>query len=226
MLLSISFLLVFPVSGKVFRLFGGAGEDAFQDGTLPWDTAYRTEMSVNGRPAVVTVYSARYSEPVVNQLKKRFEQLGATVQLVQSGDGATGRAAWPDRTAGFMVVKPPQEPVQQIFIYEPTGKQERAAEMPVPDFNRAKVRNTITDDDTGTYLATLQTSASCTEVHSFYASALQAEGWEMVAPALVKNGRISGMAVYQKKQKICYVQAVDRVGGLNLITLLVKGGAL
>ena len=98
--------------------------------------------------------------------------------------------------------------------------------MPVPEFNRAKVRNTITDDETGTYSATLETSASCTEVHSFYAGALQAEGWEMVAPALVKDGRISGMAVYQKKRKICYVQAVDRVGGLNLITLLVKGGAL
>lgn len=225
-LLSVSLLLVFPVSGKVFRLFGGGGEDAFQNGSLPWDTAYQTEMTVNGRPAVVSVYSARHSEPAVNQLKSRFEQLGATVQLARSDGGASGRAVWPDRSVGFLVVKPPKEPAQQIFIYEPTGRQERAAKMPVPEFNRAKVRNTITDDETGTYLATLQTAASCTEVHSFYAGALQAEGWEIVAPALIKDGRVSGMAVYQKKRKICYVQAVDRVGGLNLITLLVKGGAL
>lgn len=225
-LLSISALVVFPVSGKVFRLFGSGGEDAFQNGSLPWDTAYKTEMTVNGRPATVNVYSARHSEPVVKQLKSRFEQLGATVQVARNENGASGRAVWADRTVGFLVVKPPTEPVQQIFIYEPTGQQGRAAAMPVPEFSRAKVRSTITDDETGTYTATLQTAASCTEVHTFYAGALQAEGWEMVAPALVKDGRISGMAVYQKKRKICYVQAVDRVGGLNLITLLVKGGAL
>lgn len=226
LLLSAAFFMTFPVSGKVYRLFGGGGEDGFQNGSLPWDTAYKTEMTVNGRPAVVSVYSARHSEPVINQLKDRFEQLGATVQLARSGDGASGRAVWPDRSVGFLVVKPPKEPVQQIFIYEPTGKQGRAANMPVPEFSRAKVRNTITDDDTGTYMATLQTTASCTEVHTFYAGALQADGWEIVAPALIKDGRVSGMAVYQKKQKVCYVQAVDRVGGLNLITLLVKGGTL
>jgi hypothetical protein len=226
LLASASMLLAVPASGKVFRLFGGGTQDAFQNGSLPWDTAYVTTMSVNGRPANVKVYSARYSEPVVEQLKSRFEQLGAKVQMGSTSEGTTGRAVWPDHTIGFLVLKPPLEPTQQILIYEPVGKQERPAKLPVPEFNRATIRSTVTDDETGTFLATLNTSASCTEVHSFYAGALQAEGWKLVAPALVKNGRISGMAVYEKKSKVCYVQAVDRIDGPNMITLLVKGGTL
>jgi len=215
-----------PLSAKVFRLFGAGGQDAFQNGSLPWDAAYKTEMTVNGRPAVVKIYSARQTEPVINQLKTRFEELGATVQVARSPDGATGRAVWPDRTVGFLVMKPPKEPVQQIFIYEPTGKQGRPAELPVPDYNRATVRTTISDDVTGTYMATLETSASATEAHTFYAGAMPATGWEMVAPALVKNGRISGMAVYQKKSKICYIQVADRINSASTITLLVKDGTL
>jgi hypothetical protein len=219
--------ITFPVSGKVFRLFGGGeGNDSFLNGSLPWDYAYETQMTVSGRPATMRVYSARFSEPVVQQLKSRFEQLGATVEINPSEMGATGRAIFPDQTISFLILKPPQEPTQQIFIYEPTGEQQRAEKMPVPDFNRATIRSVITDDETGTYLATLDTSASSTEAHSFYGKALQAEGWKMVAPGLIKNGRISGMAVYEKNSKVCYVQAVDRVDGPNMITLLVKGGTL
>ena len=226
MLLIATCLLTIPASGKVFRLFGSGAEDGFQNGSLPWDTAYKTEMSVNGRPATVKVYSARHSEPVVNQLKHRFEQLGAKVQVSRSTEGATGRAVWPDRVVSFIVMKPPQQPVQQIVIYEPTGKQKRPARLPLPDYSRATVRSTITDDETGTYLATLETSASCTEAHVFYAEALQGEGWKLVAPALIREGTVRGMAVYEKKSKICYVQSVDQVGKPNTITLLVKGGAL
>lgn len=223
-----SLMLVVPASGKVFRLFGGGTgvQDRFHNGSLPWDKAYVTQMSVNGRPATVRVYAARHSEPVVGQLKARFEQLGAKVQVSRTENGATGRAIFPDQTVGFLVLKPPQEPLQQIFVYEPTGRKVSPAKMPVPEYSRATVRSVITDNDTGTYLATLETASSCTEAHAFYAEAMQGAGWKIVAPALVKNGRISGMAVYEKKSKVCYVQAVDRMDGSNTITLLVKGGTL
>lgn len=222
-------LLVFPVSGKVFRLFGlggGAGEDPFHNGSLPWDKAYVTKMTVNGRPAVMRVYSARFSEPAVNQLKTRFEELGAKVDLTRSENGAAGRAVFPDQTMGFLVLQPPQEPIQQIFVYEPTGEEGKAARMPIPEYSRAAVRTTISDDKTGTYLATLVTASSATETHVFYADALRADGWKMVAPARIGDGTVSGMAVFEKKSKVCYVQAVDRADGLNVITLLVKGGTL
>lgn len=227
-LLVLSLTLVFPVSGKVFRLFGGGdgGADTFHNGSLPWSKVYVTQMTVNGRPAKMRIYSARYSEPVVDQLKTRFEELGARVQVSRSEQGANGRAVFTDHALGFMVLKPPEEPTQQIFIYEPTGEAGKAAKPPIPEYNRATVRTTISDDETGTYLATLDTTSSATESHAFYAKALQAQGWTIVAPALVKNGTLSGMAVYEKKSKVCYVQTTDRTDGANMITLLVKGGTL
>jgi hypothetical protein len=223
-----AYLSVLPsASAKVFRLFNGGAHDAFQNGSLPWDSAYQTKMTVNGRSAIVKIYAARFSEPVVEQLKRRFEDLGAKVMIARSEQGATGTARWPDRSAGFIVISPAGEPLQQIVVYEPESEKKGSpAKLPIPDFHRATVRTTISDDKTGTFFGTLETSASATETHAFYARALQAEGWKMVAPAMVSDGTISGMAVYQKKKKICYVQAVDRMGGSNTITLLVKGGAL
>jgi hypothetical protein len=219
--------IILPASGKVFRLFGGSDGDAFQNGSLPWDSAYRTQMTVNGRKATVKIYAARYTEPVEEQLKRRFEDLGAQVLMARSESGATGTAKWPDRSVGFIVMSPPGEPLQQIVIYEPEpGTKGVPGRLPVPAYPQGKVVNVISDDDTGTLYATLESSASATDAHSFYARELPAQGWSMVAPAMVRHGTISGMAVYQKKKKICYVQATDRVGGLNMITLLVKGGAL
>lgn len=226
LLLMTFLMLILPATGKVYRLFGGGG-DAFHNGSLPWETAYVTKMTVNGRPATVKVYSARFSEPVVNQLKARFEEMGAEVQVSRSaGGGAAGRAVFPDQNVGFLVLRPPQEPVQQIIIYEPTGKQGNPAKMPIPKYSRATVRTVISDDDTGTYLATLDTASSATETHSFYAKAMQGDGWRLVSPALIKNGTVTGMAVYEKKSKVCYIQATEQIGGSNSITLLVKGGAL
>ncbi len=225
-LLSVVLALSLPAFGRVFRLFGGGGEDGFHNGTLPWDKAYVTQMTVNGRPATVRIYSARFSEPAVNQLKTRFEELGARVEMTRTEEGAAGRAVFPDRALGFLVLRPPKEPTQQIFVYEPTGAPGRPAKPPVPEYPRATVRTTVTDEDTGTFLATFDTASSATETHVFYAEAMTAAGWKMVAPALIKDGTVTGMAVYERKSQVCYVQATDRVGGPNMITLLVKGGAL
>jgi hypothetical protein len=220
-------MLVAPAAqAKVFRR-GGAAPDELNNGSLPWENAYRANMTVNGRPARMHIYSARFSEPVVEQLKARFQSLGATVRVAGSRDGATGTAVWPDREASFIVLAPHDQPRQTIMVYFPeAGKKTGKVVFPVPEFKRGKTLTTISDDDTNTFLATIETPVSATEAHSFYAGALQGEGWTLAAPALVDNGTISGMAVYQKKERVCYVQATDRMAGLNMVTLLVKGGTL
>lgn len=229
-LMAVLFAGTLPASGRVFQLFGGNGgsdgKDAFHNDSLPWSKAYITKMNVNGRPAKMRLYSARYSEPVVNQLVARFKEMGAEVKVSRTEGGATGRAVFSDRTVSFIVLSPPKEPTQQIFLYEPTGEEGKVAKFPVPKYNRATVRTTISDDQVGTWLATFDTASSATETHVFYAEAMTAAGWKMVAPALIKDGTVTGMAVYERKSQVCYVQATDRVGGANMITLLVKGGAL
>lgn len=211
---------------KVFRGMGSA-PDELSNGSLPWENAIRTKMTVNGHSAMMHIYSARYTEPVVEQLRARFEALGAKVVILRSPDGATGTAKWPDREARFLVLAPQAEPRKTIIVYyTQPGETPRKVRLPVPEYVRGKILTTISDDDTGTFLATLQTTDSATDIHAFYARTLQAKGWAMVAPATVHNGTIRGMATYQKKKKICYVQAAERPGELNMITLLVKGGAL
>lgn len=219
-------LVVLSPQAKVFRGSRSA-PDELNNGSLPWETATRTQMTVNGQPAKMHIYSARYTEPVVEQLRARFEALGAKVEILKSRDGATGTAKWPDREARFLVLAPHSEPRKTIIVYyTQLGKTPRKVRFPVPEYVRGKVVTTISDDDTGTFLATIQTADPATDIHTFYAQSLLAKGWEMVVPATVHNGSVQGMAVYQKKKKICYVQAVDRPGKLNLITLLVKRGAL
>ena len=83
---------VMPAAAKVFRFLGPTDSRELNDGRYGWETAYETRMTVNGRPARMRLYSARFSEPVLNQLETRFEQLGAEVMLAKSGDGATGTA--------------------------------------------------------------------------------------------------------------------------------------
>lgn len=214
------------LQAKVFRGLGPA-PDELNNGNLPWETASRTKMTVNGKSAMVHIYSARYTEPVVEQLRGRFEALGAKVTVMASRDGATGVAKWPDREARFIVLAPHSEPRKHIIVYytKPDAVSKKVR-FPVPEYARGKTRTTISDDDSGTFLATIDTSDSATDIHTFYAQALQGSGWKMVVPATVNNGTVQGMAAYQKKKKICYVQAVDRLGEPNMITLLVKGGSL
>jgi len=225
-LCSIAVLATVDSQARVFRGSRPA-PDELNDGSLPWENATRTKMTVNGRPAMMHLYSARYTEPVVEQLRARFEALGAKVMILRSDDGATGTAKWPDREARFIVLAPRTEPRKTIIVYySHPEKTPEKVRFPVPEYVRGTVATTISDDDTGTFLATIQTPDSATDIHTFYARVLQAEGWRMVVPATIHNGTVRGMAAYQKKKKICYVQATDRPGKLNMITLLVKRGAL
>ena len=69
-------LALSPVYGRVFQVVGQVPGQLNTVG-LPWDSAYQTTMTVNGRKRLVHVYSARYTEPVVEQLKNQFELQGA-----------------------------------------------------------------------------------------------------------------------------------------------------
>jgi len=217
---------ILPVSARVFRIVGQTGGHRLNTDFFQWTEAYTTRMTVNGRKYDLYLYSARYTEPVVAQLRDGFEQLGAKVRISETSDGATGSATWPEGEARFLVLSPASRPNHLIFLFYPEGGTAASTSFPVPKYPRGKVLGTVSNDKTGTLLITAETTDSPTEVHSFYAGALSAQGWKMVAPATVVNGCISGMAVYTKKKKVCYVQATERRGKPNMITLLVKGGTI
>ena len=126
-----------------------------------------------------------------------------------------------------MVLSPSSQPNHMIFVFYPEdGVPADVPRFPVPVYDRGKVKNTVMDDDTGVFMATIETPDSSTQIHSFYQHNLSGRGWTLVLPAKVRNGTVSGMAIYQKKKKICYVQATHHSGASNILTLLVKGGKL
>ncbi len=217
--------LVLPASARVFRLLGPERIPELNNGLHAWENACQTAMTVNGRPAVMRLYSVRWSEPVLEQLKGRFEALGAQVGLATARDGAVGIAVWPDREARFLVLSPPSQPRHLVFVFYPEpGAAAQPVEFPVPQYDRARIDFTASDE--GIFLATLETPDRAADVHAFYAARLAAEGWEPVAPARLANGAAGGLAAYRKRNRVCFVQAAERPGGSGWITLLVKNGAL
>lgn len=221
-------ILVTVVSAEVFRINpAGVSVPKLNNGVYRWENAYTTTMTVNGRKSEVELYSVHPAEPIVAQLKDRFEQMGADVTLSVGPDGATGTAQWTDREARFLVLSPQEIERQLVFVvYPELGTVPQPVHFPVPSYPDAAVCQTISDDKSGMFLATLSTTDAAAEVHRFYAEQMAATGWRQVAAAPAVNGASSGMAVYSKGPEVCYVQAVDRMGRDNRITLLVKGGTL
>lgn len=221
-------ILVTVVSAEVFRINpAGASAPKLNNGVYRWENAYTTTMTVNGRKSEVELYSVHIAEPIVAQLKDRFEQMGARVTISRGPDGATGSAEWTDREARFLVLSPQEIERQLVFVFYPErGTVPQPVHFPVPPYPNAAVCQTISDDKSGLFLATLSTAAAAAEVHRFYADQMAAAGWGQVAGAPAVNGEPSGMAVFAKGSEVCYVQAVDRTGRDNRITLLVKDGKL
>ncbi|MBN2685485.1 MAG: hypothetical protein JXR40_09425 [Pontiellaceae bacterium] len=221
-------ILVTVVSAEVFRTNpAGASAAKLNNGVYRWENAYTTTMTVNGRKSEVELYSVHVAEPVLAQLKDRFEQMGARVSITPGPDGATGTARWSDREARFLVLSPKEIERQLVFVFYPElGTVPQPVTFPVPQYQAVTVCQTISDDESGMFLATLSTTDEIAGIHRFYAEQMAAEGWGQVAAAPVIDGVPSGMAVYMKGTEVCYVQAVDRGGRDNMITLLVKGGKL
>lgn len=220
------FLLQAGSHAKVWRILGGS-EHRLNVTGLPWEGAYQTTMNVNGRRNEVHLYSARYTEPVVEQVRRQFEAQGARVTLRTTEEGASGIAKWEGREAKILVLSPKTEPRHLIFLFypDPSARREQVV-FPVPRYKQAEPKNVVVDEDTGVFSATIKTYDSATEVHDYYLAKLTSKGWSLVLPARISNGEVNGMAIYQKKKQICYVQAVNKQGRANIVTLLVKGGKL
>jgi len=222
-------LLFFGALGVQARVWRGlnAKDPLLSDGTLNWTVARRTKLTRNGKPLEMNLYTVRYTEPAVNQLKRRFEALGAKVVIVRGRDGVTGVARWPNKKARFIVLTPRNDPHKYIIVtWSHPKKQAKKIKLSIPAYPRGKKPSTTSDDETHTVIISQRTSDSPSEVHSFYARTLTSAGWKMVVPAIVSHGTIRGLATYQKKNRICFVQVSKRKGGLNMITVLVKKGTL
>ncbi|MCF7817141.1 MAG: hypothetical protein K9M54_04600 [Kiritimatiellales bacterium] len=211
--------------GRVFRAVG-VREGHLNTVGLPWEFAYHTTMNVNGCRNEVQVYSARFHEPVPEQLKSRFEAQGAEVVLRQTADSTFGIAKWPGSEVRILVLSPASQPSQMVFLFYPeSGTPAAAPRFPVPGYPGGTAGNTVCDEDTHTYCTTIETRDSATQVHSFYAGMLAGEGWTPVIPP-GRSGAQEGMAIFRKRERICCVLAKDRSHGLSRVTLLVKDSGL
>ncbi len=218
-------LMPWPVNGRVFRATGIPGGRLNTVG-LPWEFAYHTTMNVNGRRNAVYVYSARFHEPVAEQLRSQFERQGAKVVLSQTADGAVGVATWTDHEARMLILSPESQPNQMVFLFYPEGGNVRAPRFPIPEYPGGKMGNTVSNEQTDTRCATLETTDSAEQVHAFYAAALVGDGWTPTLPQSRTFGVSSKMAIYHKREMICCILAKKGPGGLNRVTVLVKGGGL
>lgn len=217
--LLVAALVPWAVNGRVFR---AAGVRAGQLNTagLPLELAYRTTMEVNGRRTEVHAYSARFNEPVVEQLRDQFERQGFKVTFRQTADGAFGVAKGDGRETRILVLSPGSQPNQMVFLFYPEVGRSGKTRFPIPGYPGGKMGNTVLNEDTDTICATLETMDSAGQVHAFYAGVLAANGW---TPAIPRAG---GMAIFRKRDQICCILAKGRPGEPNRVTLLVKGGGL
>lgn len=225
LLLLLGGLLSWNASGRVFRS-AGVRDGRLSMVGLPWELAYRTTMNVNGRRNAVYVYSARFHEPVVEQLRSQFERQGANVVLRKTPDGATGVAKWPDREVRVLVLSPGTQPNQMVFLFYPEAGTPKPPRFPIPEYPGGKLGHTVLNEETKTFCATLETPDSAAQVHTFYAGVLAADGWQPTLPRTRSDGAPVKMAIFHKREKICCIFAKDRPDGLNRVTLLVKGGGL
>ncbi len=214
------------VHGSVFRAFN-VPKGRLNVSGLPWEFAYRTTMQINGERNELELYSARFNEPVLQQLKDCFEAQGAAISLVPSKDGARGVAKWEDKTARILVLSPETRPNQLIFLFYPDGKKNASSgDFPVPVYPRARDGETVSNEKTGTVCKTLLTEDAVESVQQFYADVLANDGWSLVLPPRLDGVSVGSMAMYQKNERICCVMTSGNPGMANRVTLLVKGGGL
>ena len=220
LILLVGFLAPWAVNGRVFRALGVRAGHLNTVG-LPLEFAYRTTMDVNGRRNEVQVYSARFNEPVVEQLRDQFERQGFKVTFQETADGAFGLAKGDDgREARILVLSPDSQPNQMVFLFYPEVGKSGKTRFPIPEYPGTKMGNIVFNKDTNTICATLETMDSAGQIHAFYADVLAANGW---TPVISRSG---GMALFRKRNQVCCILAKGRPGEPNRVTLLVKGGGL
>lgn len=221
-LVLIGILVPWAVNGRVFRI-GGAVDGRLNTAGLPWEHAYNTVMNVNGQRNSVRVYSAGRHEPAAEQLRAQFESQGAAVHLRQAADGgAMGVARWDGGEARFLVLAPDTVPNQIVFLFYPEPGKKSGPAFPVPEYPRASVENTVINEQTDTFCATMKTLDAPRQVQQYYAGVLAAAGWEPLLPLQASGG----MALFHKREKTCCVLANRRESGETFVTVLVRTGGL
>ena len=206
-------LIPWVVNGRVFRI-GGAADGRLNTAGLPWEHAYSTVMDVNGQRNSVYVYAAGRHEPAAQQLRAQFESQGATVDLRQGADGgAMGVARWNGGKARFLVLAPDTVPSPVVFLFYPEAGKKSASAFPVPEYPGAVVENTVFNEHTDTFCATMKTLDAPGQVQQYYAGVLAGSGWKPLLPLRTSGG----MALFHKKEKTCCVLANRRVSGETFV---------
>ncbi len=218
--------LILPSSpGRVFRA-NGVRKGQLNTAGLPWELAYRTTMAVNGRRNSVHVYSARFHEPVAEQLKSQFQRQGAKVVLHRTAESTVGVATWPDREARVLILSPDSQPNQMVFLFYPEVRDAGKTRLPIPEYPGGKMGNMAHNEETNTLCATLETTDPIEQVISFYTGVLTADGWYPALPQTRSRDAVSKLTIFHKRNKMCCILAKNGPDGLNRITLLVKGEGL
>ncbi|MBN2162918.1 MAG: hypothetical protein JXR25_08755 [Pontiellaceae bacterium] len=204
--------------GAVFRT-GGNPKGRLNAVGLPWQEAYRTTMTVNGRRNDVVVFSARYDEPVAVQLKAQFELQGAEVHMaVDPQGGAMGTARWEGGEARIVVVGASDLPNQLVYLFYPEQGTPRSVKAPVSGYPRANITEQVVNEDTGTFCSTAITADSVEQVQRYYQEIMAQEGWSPLL-SLPLGG---GISWFRKGEKSCCILARPQDNGETTVTLLVR----
>lgn len=209
-------------AGRVFRSSGGA-DGRLNVAGLPWQHAYNTVMNVNGQRNTVQVYAAGRHEPAAEQLRAQFESQGATVDIRQGTNGeAMGVARWDGSEARFLVMAPDTVSNPIVFLFYPETGSANEPAFPVPEYPGGVVDNTVFNEQTESFCATMKTLDAPEQVQQYYAGVLAASGWKPILPLRAAGG----MALFHRREQTCCVLANRRESGETFVTLLVRAGGL
>lgn len=216
------FILCLGAGASVFRILGRTWSGWVPTGSLPWEKAYEAEMVVNGKRTELHVFTARYNQPVEEQLKQTLESVGADFNT--SAVGSAGIATLNDYSVSYMISAPPSEPVKFIFLSytDPAGSVPQ--HFPVELYSNGEVLSIVSNVGSRSECATVRTSDTPVEVHEFYRQLLLSQGWAQVKPSHAAYDERTDMAVYRKKEKICFIDVVPGENISSTITVLVENG--
>lgn len=215
---------LFVAHASVFSLSGESWNGWVPTDGLPWDKAYETEMVVDEQRLQLHLYSARYTEPVVEQLKNRLAAAGATMEYTATADGMTGFGRKGELEVRVLVSSSETEPRHLIFLSYRNPNHRRPIKDPVALYPHAKKVSSVANLGTGTVYLSLRTQDTPMQVQEFYERTLAAAGWVRMTPAMAEKGGATGMAVFQRKKKVCFIQVRQERGISASISILVKKG--
>lgn len=226
----ILFILVFSLlpqgHATVFRVTEEAWNGWVPVKGLPWEKAYETEMVVNGQRRIMHLYCARYSEPVLAQLKDRLNAVGARMEYTQTDSGFSGVARKGEFEVRVLVSASKDVPQQFVFLTYPAPHGHKDIADPVEPYPHSERLSSVANLRTGTTYLSLKTFDPPYLVHEFYERVLLAGGWKGMTPPMAERSHAETMSVFQRNNKVCHIQVRQTDGVSSTILILVKKGAL